>query len=291
MRSDFLRALNDGLNGLGWGVYQTDHEDANFQYEVNFTYADALDNRRSPYVLSDDGRPACPAGGCDRDLHGQTILDPHRLRRAHALSSGRRIQRSQSVSRTSPTLAAWDSRRWPITSSAACSTMPRPCARSHRRRSTATSDSRWARLSPARVRAIPGRRPSSPMATITGPRCSAFPSRACRGSLDLERVQSLSRHGRLPRRRPGRHRARGSIPASPTWATSIPPTSKPWPAAASGRSPKVSPKRWPISRTTRVIKGSLGPIADELIRLKRDEWREYHAQVESWEINRYLTAL
>ncbi len=40
-----------------------------------------------------------------------------------------------------------------------------------------------------------------------------------------------------------------------------------------------------------MVKGSLGPIADELIRLKRDEWREYHAQVESWEIKRYLTAL
>ena len=40
-----------------------------------------------------------------------------------------------------------------------------------------------------------------------------------------------------------------------------------------------------------VVRESLGPIADELSRLKRDEWREYHAQVESWEIKRYLTAL
>ena len=39
-----------------------------------------------------------------------------------------------------------------------------------------------------------------------------------------------------------------------------------------------------------VVRESLGPIADELSRLKRDEWREYHAQVESWEISRYLTA-
>ena len=37
-----LRALNDGLQQLGWGVYQSDHEDANYQYEVNFRYADAL---------------------------------------------------------------------------------------------------------------------------------------------------------------------------------------------------------------------------------------------------------
>ena len=57
----FLRALNDALDRLGWGVYQTDHEDANFQYEVNFQYADALDDRRSLHVLPDDGRPARPA--------------------------------------------------------------------------------------------------------------------------------------------------------------------------------------------------------------------------------------
>ena len=30
------------LRKLGWGVYQTDHEDANSQYEVNFQYTDAL---------------------------------------------------------------------------------------------------------------------------------------------------------------------------------------------------------------------------------------------------------
>ena len=40
-----------------------------------------------------------------------------------------------------------------------------------------------------------------------------------------------------------------------------------------------------------VVRESLGPIADELISLKRNEWREYHAQVESWEIKRYVNAL
>ena len=40
-----------------------------------------------------------------------------------------------------------------------------------------------------------------------------------------------------------------------------------------------------------VVREGLGPIADEFLRLKRDEWREYHAQVESWEVRRCLTAL
>jgi glutamine synthetase len=38
----YLQALTNSLNHLGWGVYQTDHEDANGQFEINFEYADAL---------------------------------------------------------------------------------------------------------------------------------------------------------------------------------------------------------------------------------------------------------
>ena len=38
----YLREMADGLNGLGWDVYQSDHEDANGQYEINFHYDDAL---------------------------------------------------------------------------------------------------------------------------------------------------------------------------------------------------------------------------------------------------------
>jgi len=39
---DYLQELTSSLNELGWGVYQTDHEDGNGQYEVNFDYQDAL---------------------------------------------------------------------------------------------------------------------------------------------------------------------------------------------------------------------------------------------------------
>ncbi|TET53598.1 MAG: type III glutamate--ammonia ligase [Anaerolineales bacterium] len=37
-----LREINDYVDQLGWGLYQTDHEDGNGQYEINFDYADAL---------------------------------------------------------------------------------------------------------------------------------------------------------------------------------------------------------------------------------------------------------
>ncbi|MDP7578831.1 MAG: type III glutamate--ammonia ligase, partial [SAR202 cluster bacterium] len=38
----YLRDLMDGMKKAGWDVYQSDHEDANGQYEVNFVYSDAL---------------------------------------------------------------------------------------------------------------------------------------------------------------------------------------------------------------------------------------------------------
>jgi glutamine synthetase len=38
----YLQDITSYCNQLGWGVYQADHEDANGQYEINFAYSDAL---------------------------------------------------------------------------------------------------------------------------------------------------------------------------------------------------------------------------------------------------------
>ena len=40
-----------------------------------------------------------------------------------------------------------------------------------------------------------------------------------------------------------------------------------------------------------VVRAGLGPIADELIRLKKAEWSEFMRQVTPWEVDRYLTYL
>ena len=41
-RYDFLTTVSRYCNELGWGNYANDHEDANGQFEQNFTYDDAL---------------------------------------------------------------------------------------------------------------------------------------------------------------------------------------------------------------------------------------------------------
>ena len=38
-----------------------------------------------------------------------------------------------------------------------------------------------------------------------------------------------------------------------------------------------------------VIQAALGPVAEEFINVKTQEWEEYDSQVSSWEIDQYLT--
>lgn len=38
----YLQEITQSCNSLGWGVYQADHEDGNGQYEINFNYSEAL---------------------------------------------------------------------------------------------------------------------------------------------------------------------------------------------------------------------------------------------------------
>jgi glutamine synthetase type III len=39
---DLIARISEAMAELGWGPYQSDHEDANGQFEMNWTYADAL---------------------------------------------------------------------------------------------------------------------------------------------------------------------------------------------------------------------------------------------------------
>jgi len=41
-RYDVITEICDGMQALGWGPYQNDHEDANGQFEMNWAYDDAL---------------------------------------------------------------------------------------------------------------------------------------------------------------------------------------------------------------------------------------------------------
>ena len=72
--------MSDGLNKLGWGVYRLCHEDANFQYEINFRCADALTTAdRLTFFRMMAGQVA-PQVRSDRHLHAQAVRESDRLR-------------------------------------------------------------------------------------------------------------------------------------------------------------------------------------------------------------------
>ena len=194
----FLRAMTDGLDAPGWGPYQVDHEDANFQYEINFRYSDALTSAdRLTFFRTMAGEVRR-----DRDLHAQALRRPDWLGRPRPLPPGRRRDRPEPV--------------------------------------------------PRRIR-----RPGA---------------RAVGGLLSLPRRCSRTRPGSLRG-----HVSRGQLlQAAPE---------------RPGAVPRSLPEALDAFEADPVVWDSLGPIAGEFLRLKREEWREYHAQVEAWEVRRYLTAL
>jgi glutamine synthetase len=67
------------------------------------------------------------------------------------------------------------------------------------------------------------------------------------------------------------------------------------PAALAERGILILPQSLPDAldalEADSVVREALGPIAYEFLRLKRAEWLEYHAQVDPWELQKYLTAL
>ena len=79
-RYDLIAKICDCMLTLGWGPYQNDHEDANGQFEMNWTYSDALTtaDRHAFFkymvkTLAESRRPA-------RHLHAQAVPRPVRQR-------------------------------------------------------------------------------------------------------------------------------------------------------------------------------------------------------------------
>ena len=74
--------LVESLRAVGIDVYQIDHEDANGQFEVNFTYADALKSADNYMFVKMAASEIAREHGHDRHLHAQAVLEPHGQRRA-----------------------------------------------------------------------------------------------------------------------------------------------------------------------------------------------------------------
>jgi glutamine synthetase len=286
----FLREINDALDRLGWGVYQTDHEDANFQYEINFRYADALSTadrliffrmmtgqlaQRSGAIATFMAKPFSNRTGSGAHMHyhladaasGANLFldlsDPRGLglsRLAYQFIGGVLDHAPALCAVSSPTVNCYKRLQMgaALTGSLSGYTWT-PAFISY------GDNNRTQMLRVPEGGHIEDRSISSAAnpylviaaylaAGLDGIARQLDPGPPNLGNLYMSDLETMARLGvrTLPQ----------------------------------GLSEALAH----FERDS-VVRESLGPIADELSRLKRDEWREYHAQVESWEIKRYLTAL
>ena len=93
-RYDLIAKICDSMLALGWEPYQNDHEDANGQFEMNWTYSDALITADRHAFFKYMVKTLAESSRAARDLHAQAVLAPvgQRLPRAR-LGLGRRDRR------------------------------------------------------------------------------------------------------------------------------------------------------------------------------------------------------
>ena len=276
-RYDLIAKICDSMLTLGWGPYQNDHEDANGQFEMNWTYSDALTtaDRHAFFkymvkTLAERARPA-------RDVHAQAVPEPvgQRLPRAR-LAVGRR-DRQEPVSR-SPT-ASWGCREPRTSSSAAllhnaealCA-LTNPTVNSFKRingaptlsgRHLVAEHHQLHRQQPHAHDPHPGQSIASSCACADGA-ANPYLLQAAVIAAGLDGIANQREPGHAPRQQhvhaPAASRARRAG-CRPTCSTRC---------GRCARTRSSSP-RWARRSSTRSRK------------LKEAEWAEHHAQISPWE--------
>jgi glutamine synthetase len=286
----FLRELNDALGRLGWGVYQSDHEDANFQYEINFKYADALTTadrytffrmmagqiaQRFGATATFMAKPFSTRTGSGAHIHfhladsssGNNLFLDEQDPRGLGLSSlayhflGGVLDHAQALCAiTSPTVNCYKRLQMgPALFGSRSGYTWTPAFMSY------GDNNRTQMLRVPGAGHVEDRSISSAFnpylglaayiaAGLDGIDRKLEPGEPNLGNLYAADLETMARRG-------------------------------------VGTLPQSLPEALAHFERDRIVQESLGPIAAELVRLKRDEWREFHGQIEPWEIKRYLTVL
>jgi glutamine synthetase len=287
---EFLRKLNDGLKQLGWGVYQSDHEDANYQYEVNFQYADALTTAdRYTFFRMMAGQIAHEAGAVAtfmaKPFSTRTGSGAHMHYHLADAATGANLFHDETDPRGLGLSKLADHFMGGILSHApALCAVTSPTVNCYKRlqMGPALTGSRsgytW---TPAFISYGDNNRTQMLRVPGAGHVEDRSVSSAFNPYLGIAAYIAAGLDGI----------ARGLEPGPPNLGNLYAADLETMARRGVKSLPQSLSEALAQFENDPVVRGSLGPIADELIRLKRDEWREYHAQVESWEIQRYLTAL
>jgi len=284
---EFLTTVSRYVNELGWGNYANDHEDANGQFEQNFTYADALTS-------------------CDRAIFFRYMVHTLAQQRgllatfmpkpfSHLTGNGCHFHMSLWEGDTNAFLDESDGRGLGLSETAyhfvgglmkhakAYSAVTAPTVNSYKRLKvgSTTSGATW---SPVWISY--GYNNRTQMLRIPGP--GRVEDRTIDGStnpyLAAAVVLAAGLDGIENRIDPGKPNSENLYSAGYD--------------ALRGRGLETLPAN--LLEATHelerdeVVREALGPgrdetYADYFIRVKRDEWGRYHEQVTPWEISEYLT--
>jgi glutamine synthetase len=286
----FLRELNQALKRLGWGVYQTDHEDANFQYEVNFQYASALETAdRYTFFRMMAGQLAQRHGAIAtfmaKPFSKRTGSGAHMHYHLADASNGRNLFHDESDPRgLGLSTLAYRFIGGILDHAPALCGVTSPTVNCYKRlqMGPALTGSRsgytW---TPAFVSYGDNNRTQMLRVPEAGHVEDRSVSSAFNPYLGMAAYLAAGLDGIERKLEPGEPNL-GNLYAADL-------------DTMARRGVHTLPQSLPEAighfEHDRIVRESLGPIADEFVRLKRDEWREFHAQVESWEIGRYLTFL
>jgi glutamine synthetase len=287
---DILRALTDGLNRLGWGVYQADHEDANDQFEINFRYAGALTTAdRLVFFRMMTGQLARRHGAIAtfmaKPFSSRTGSGAHMHYSMTSIESGENVfmdrsdRRGLGLSRT-----AYQFLGGVLAHASALCAVTSPTVNCYKRLQMgpalvgSRSGYTW---TPAFISYGDNNRTQMLRVPESGHVEDRSVSSACNPYLAIAAYLAAGLDGI----------ARELDPGEPNLGNLYSADLETMREQGVQSLPQSLPEALGHLEEDAVIRDALGPIADEFIRLKRDEWREYHSQVECWELRRYLTVL
>ncbi len=284
----YLQELTSSLNALGWGVYQTDHEDANGQYEINFDYQDALTTAdRVTFFKMATSQIAKQYGAIAthmaKPFSDQTGSGLHVHFHLADVESGEGVFEDSSDSRgLGCSEMAYHFLGGVLHHARALCAVTSPTVNCYKRLKLGaglTSNRSGFTWTPAFVSYGDNNR--TQMIRTAGP--GHFEDRTvsagCNPYLALAAYVAAGMDGIAQKRDPG----------EPNLGNMYAKTLEEIRDAGTEILPQSLAEALDALEQDTVVRGALGVIADEFITLKRREWETYLGQVTDWEVDQYLT--
>ena len=285
---DYLRDMMDGMARVGWDAYQSDHEDANGQYEINFVFSDALTTadrytffkmmtsqfaQKHGAIATHMAKPFTDRTGSGGHIHyhmedastgDNVFLDE---------SDGRGLGLSEMAYHFIGGIVAH--------APALCAVMS-PTVNCYKRLQVgaALTGSRSGFLwTPAFISYGDNNRTQMIRTAGPGHLEDRTMSAACNPYLALAAYLAAGMDGVARRLDPG----------EPNLTNMYDLGLEEIARRGIRLLPQTLSEALDELRSDEVVQGALGVIYDEFVELKEAEWKEYHRQVSQWELDRYLT--